>query len=309
MTMPDMNLLAALDVLLAEQSVAGAANQLSLSPSAMSRTLARLRFITGDQLLVRAGRKMVLTPYAESIRERTRQTVFEALNILQPNIQAVDLPTLERTFTIRANDGFIETFAAKLITHMTQHAPQVRLRFMPKQQKSPEALREGKIDLEIGVLKNMGPEIRIKALFYDHFVGVVRKGHPLNQCKQVTIQQYCQFSHIIASRRGDFSGPVDEALKAQGVARHIAATVPSFPAALEVARNSDLIALVPASFLINESLSAGESGLWVFELPVQTNDITISMMWHPRLQLDSAHIWLREQVDKVCQGAMEKRWF
>lgn len=165
MTNPDMNLLAALDVLLAEKTITGAANQLSLSKSAMSRTLSRLRMITGDQLLVRAGRKMVLTPYAESIKERTRYTVFEALNILQPNIQPVNLPTLERTFTIRANDGFIETFASKLITHFTKHSPKVRLRFMPKQEKSPDPLRDGKVDLEIGVLKNMGPEIRIKALF------------------------------------------------------------------------------------------------------------------------------------------------
>ncbi|CAG9297439.1 LysR family transcriptional regulator [Celerinatantimonas diazotrophica] len=309
MKIPDMNLLAALDVLLVEKSVARAASQLSLSTSAMSRTLARLRLITGDQLLVRAGRNMVLTPYAESIKERTRHTVFEARNILQPNIQPLDLSALEQTFTIRANDGFIETFASKLITHMAKHAPKVRLRFLPKQQKSPEALREGKVDLEIGVLKNMGPEIRIKALFYDHFVSVVRKGHPLDQCKTVTIEQYCQFSHIIASRRGDFSGPVDDELKAQGIMRHIAATVPSFPAALEVAKNSDLIALVPASFLLNESFHSDHASLWVFELPVQTHDITISMMWHPRLQLDSAHIWLREQVATVCHEAMEKRGF
>lgn len=156
MTTPDMNLLTALNALLAEKGIAGAAQQLGLSTSAMSRTLARLRSITGDQLLVRAGRKMVLTPYAESIQERTRHTMLEALDILQPNILPLDLPTLERTFTIRANEGFIEAFAPKLIAHFAKQAPKVRLRFMPKQQKSPEALREGKVDLEIGVLKNMG---------------------------------------------------------------------------------------------------------------------------------------------------------
>lgn len=309
MTIPDMNLLTALDVLLAEKSVAGAAHQLGLSASAMSRTLTRLRLITGDPLLVRAGRKMVLTPYAESIQERTRLAVRDVLDILQPNIQPLDLTSLERTFTIRANEGFVETFAPTLINHFAKQAPRVRLRFMPKQQKSPEALREGKVDLEIGVIKNMGPEIRVKTLFYDRFVSVVRKGHPLDQCKVVSTQEYCQFSHIIASRSGDFSGPVDEELKAQYVTRHIAATVPSFPAALEVARNSDLIALVPASFLLNEPLNSDSSSLWAFELPVRTKDITISMMWHPRLQLDSAHIWLREQVDKVCQDALKNRWF
>lgn len=309
MTIPDMNLLVALDALLAEKSVAGAANQLSLSTSAMSRTLSRLRLITGDQLLVRAGRKMVLTPYAESIQDRTRNTFFEALNILQPNIKPVNLSTLERTFTIRANDGFIEKFASKLIMHITKHSPKVGLRFIPKQDKSPKSLRDGKVDLEIGVLKNMGPEIRVKALFYDNFVSVVRKGHPLDQCKRVTTQQYCQFGHIVASRKGDFSGPVDEELKLQGLARHIVATVPSFPATLEVAKHSDLIALIPSSFLLNEPLNSTNASLWAFELPVHTKKITISMMWHPRLQSDTSHIWLREQIEKVCQKAMEDSLF
>lgn len=81
---PDLNLLFALDVLLAEKSVAGAARRLNLSASAMSRTLSRLREATGDPLLVRAGRQMVLTPYADSLRERTQGAVFAARAVLRP---------------------------------------------------------------------------------------------------------------------------------------------------------------------------------------------------------------------------------
>lgn len=303
MKQPDMNLLIALDVLLAEQSVAGAARRLDLSTSAMSRTLGRLRQVTDDPLLVRAGRRMVLTPYAESIRERTRDTVFDALDILQPDSRALDPATLQRTFTLRANDGFVDVFAARLIARIAALAPNVRLCFVPKPEKSADALREGRVDLEIGVLGNMGPEIRIKALFRDRFVGVVRKEHPLAREPDVTVQQYTQWGHIVASRSGRPVGPVDEALHGLGLERHVVATVPGFPAALSVARASDLIALVPASFLMHERRDDGvTAALRVFELPVKTDGITVYQMWHPRQQMDAAHRWLREQVEDVCRN-------
>ena len=143
MTDPDLNLLIALDVLLAEGSVAGAARRLGLSASAMSRTLGRLRDTTGDPLLVRAGRNMVLTPYAEEIRERTQNAVFEARAILRPSSAAFNLSTLERSFTLRTNAGFIEIFGAALIAAVAAVAPLVQLRFMPKPEKTAKYLREG----------------------------------------------------------------------------------------------------------------------------------------------------------------------
>lgn len=149
---PDLNLLIALDVLLADGSVAAAARRLGLSASAMSRTLTRLRTVTGDPLLVRAGRQMVLTPYAQEIRERTQKAVHEARAVLRPSAPELDLSTLRRTFTIRANEGFVEAFAAPLIAAAREVAPLVRLCFAPKSEKSARHLREGWADLEIGVL-------------------------------------------------------------------------------------------------------------------------------------------------------------
>lgn len=304
MAEPDLNLLIALDVLLAEESVAGAARRLGLSASAMSRTLGRLRAATADPLLVRAGRQMVLTPYAEQIRERTQNAVFEARAVLRPSVSKLDLSTLERTFTIRAKDGFVDAFAAALITSAEAAAPRARLRFAPKPEKSSRALREGLVDLEIGVLGEMGPEIRLQTLFRDRFVGVVRKDHPLALKGEVTAEAYVSFGHVVASRRGRMSGPVDEALAELGLARRIAAVVPGFPAALSVAQASDLVALVPASFLINRPLvdeDRTDATLRAFELPMATPGITVSQMWHPRAQLDPAHRWLREQVLSVCR--------
>ncbi|WP_422526175.1 LysR family transcriptional regulator [Serratia fonticola] len=304
MTEPDLNLLIALDALLAEVSVAGAARRLGLSASAMSRTLTRLRTVTEDPLLVRAGRHMVLTPYAEELRERTQNAVFAARSVLRPSATELNLATLERTFIIRANEGFVEAFGASLIAAAAKAAPLVRLRFSPKPEKTSKPLREGLVDLEIGVLGSMGPEIRLQALFRDRFVGVIRAGHPLTREPEVTASQYAALGHVVASRRERTYGPVDEALAELGLRRNIAAVVPSFPAALAVAQESDLVALVPASFLINQpvtNIDGSVGTLWVFELPVTIRTMTISQLWHPRAEADPAHRWLRQLVLNVCR--------
>ena len=301
---PDLNLLIALDVLLADGSVAGAARRLGLSASAMSRTLTRLRESTGDPLLVRAGRRMVLTPHAEALRQRTQNAVHEARAVLRPSTTEPDFSTLQRTFTIRANDGFVEAFAASLIAAATAVAPLVRLRFAPKPEKTAAYLRDGSADLEIGVLSEMGPEVRVQALFRDRFLGVVRQGHPLAKQRGVTAKRYIAFGHVVASRRAHASGPVDEALAALGLERTIVAVVPSFHAALAVARASDLIALVPASLtggLPGQQASAASATFYAFELPVTTAGITVSQMWHPRLEVDPVHRWLRQLTLTVCR--------
>lgn len=298
MNEPDLNLLFALNVLIAEKSVAAAARRLGLSASAMSRTLSRLRETTGDPLLVRAGRNMVLTPWAEAIRDRTQNAVFEARAVLRPATPELDIATHEQMFTLRANDGFVEALGAVLVAEAAKVAPGVLLRFAPKPEKTDKPLREGGVDLEIGVLGEMGPEIRVQALFRDRFVGVVRRSHPLARCRPVSVEAYTAWGHVVASRRGLLTGPVDEGLAERGLSRKIAAIVPGFPAALAVARETDLIALLPASFLINAPAS---ESLSVFELPVKTKGITISQMWHPRSEVDPAHRWLRQFMRDVCR--------
>jgi DNA-binding transcriptional LysR family regulator len=293
----DLNLLIALDALLTDASVAGAARRLGLSASAMSRTLMRLRDATGDPLLVRAGRRMVLTPVAEALRERASQAVHEARALLRPSGLAPDISRLQRTFTIRANGGFVEAFGAALIAATTAEAPLVRLRFAPKIEKTSAYLRDGSADLEIGVVGNMGPEVRIQALFRDHYVGVVRAGHPLASGR-VTPKRYAAASHVVASRRGRASGPVDAALALLGLERQIVAVVPGFPAALAIARASDLVALLPASYLP----IAQPAATFVFDLPVSVESLTISQMWHPRSEADPAHRWLRQVVLAVCRS-------
>jgi DNA-binding transcriptional LysR family regulator len=304
MAKSDLNLLTALDALLAEGSVAGAARRLGLSASAMSRTLARLRAAMGDSLLVRAGRGMVPTPHAAELRERVRDLARDAQAVLRPVVASLDLAELKRTFTVRSNEGFVEIFAARLIAAVAAAAPNVRLHFEPKPDKDVRALREGIVDLEIGVLGKSGPEVRFQALFRDHFVGAVRNGHPLLRKGKLTPEQYSAFGHVVASRRGSANGPVDDALAALGLTRMVVAVVPNFRAALAVASISNLVALVTSSYFsatqANET-KAGAALVRSFPLPVRTQAITVSQMWHPRFDADPAHRWLRSLVLASCR--------
>jgi DNA-binding transcriptional LysR family regulator len=294
----DMNLLAALDALLAEGSVTGAARRLGLSSSAMSRTLARLRSATGDPLLVRAGRGLVPTPRATELRDRVRQLTGDVRTVLSPHAGHLDVASLERTFTIRAGEGFMERFSAPLVAAVTEAAPHVRLRFAPKPDKDALPLRDGHIDLEIGVLGASAPEVRTRFVFRDSFIGAARIGHPLLE-GPMTPERYAACRHVVASRRGKFAGPVDEALEALGLKREVVAIVPGVPDAIRIARETDLVALVPRSGLADWTWPS----LVGFDLPVRTPPITISAMWHPRMDADPAHGWLRDTVVAVCHAA------
>ena len=299
----DLNLLTALNALLSEGNVAKAAERMGLSESAMSRTLARLREATGDQLLVRAGRGMVPTPHALALRDRVRDLVQESHAVLQPADASLDPRTLQRLFTIRANDGFIEAFAHVLVARVAKEAPGVRLRFAPKPDKDVRPLREGLIDLDVGVLgDSAGPEVRVQALYRDRFIAAVREGHPLLAEAGITPERYAACDHVVMSRHGRKEGPADVALAAMGLARNVAVTVPSFGAALSIAAATDLVALVPASYF--ERLRA-QSRLRSFPLPMRTEQITISQMWHPRMDRDPAHRWLRGMVLELCRGLAE----
>jgi DNA-binding transcriptional LysR family regulator len=294
MARPDLNLLVALDVLLAEGNVARAAQRLRLSPSAMSRTLARLRETTGDPLLVRAGRGLVPTPRALELREKVTQLVQDTEAVLRP-AETPDLQQLVRTFTLRTREGFVENFGPDLIARVGERAPGVRLRFVPKLDRDSAPLRDGTVDLETGIVGNtLGPEVRAQALFRDRFIGVVRMGHPLSQ-GEITPARYAAGRHILVSRRGKEKGRIDEALGPLGLEREIVTIVDGFATALALARASDLIASVPERHTGNL-----RTGMHSFPLPVAMPDITVSLLWHPRLHADPAHRWLRGLVLETC---------
>jgi DNA-binding transcriptional LysR family regulator len=295
MTRPDLNLLVTLDVLLAEGSVARAARRLRLSPSAMSRALARLRAATGDPLLVRAGRMLVPTPRARELRERVGALVEGGEAMLRPAGKA-DPRQLVRTFTLRTSEGWVENFGPALISRVGSEAPGVRLRFVSKPDKDSTPLRDGSVDLETGVVeKETSPELRAQALFRDRTFGVVRKGHAL--CRgPLTPARYAAGRHISVWRRGPEHDPIDGALAACGLERQIVVSLAGgFATALALARATDLIASVP-----ERHTGHLRAGLHSFPLPVALPEFTVSLLWHPRLDAEPAHRWLRGIVKEVC---------
>jgi DNA-binding transcriptional LysR family regulator len=296
MAPPDLNLLVTLDVLLAEGNVTRAAERLRLSPSAMSRALARLRQVTGDPLLVRAGRDLVPTPRALELRGQVGPLLQQAQAALRP-AAALDPTQLVRRFTLRSSEGFAETFGPRLLAALADEAPGVRLDFVQKPDKDSTPLRDGSIDLETGVVgADMGPEVRAQALFRDRFVGVVRADHPLAD-GAVTPARYAAARHVVVSRRGRDRGQIDDALATLGLQRAVATVVGGFGTALALARATDLVASVP-----ERHTEALRRGLHAFALPFETPALSISLLWHPRLDADPAHRWLRGRMRALCQA-------
>jgi len=294
MSLPDLNLLVALDVLLEEQSVARAARRLRLSASAISRTLARLRETTGDPLLVRAGRRLVPTPHALALRESAHRLVLEAGTVLSPAPQAKP-DRFNRTFTLRTSDGFVENFGSGLVARVEREAPGVRLHFVPKPDKESASLRDGAVDLETGLIeRTTGPELRSVALFRDRWVGVTRKGHPLMRGR-MTPERFAGARHVVVSRPGQERSSVDESLAALGLERQVAVSVGGFGIAVGLVRATDLVTCVP-----ERHSGVLRDGLHTFELPIATPDFVVSMLWHPRMDSDPAHRWLRGCVRELC---------
>jgi DNA-binding transcriptional LysR family regulator len=283
-----------LDVLLDEGSVAGAADRLGLSSSAMSRTLSRLREVTGDPLLVRAGRGLVPTPRAVELRERVGPLVEQGQSLLRP-AEALDLGSVERTFTLRTSDGFVENFGPRLLARVGAEAPGIRLNFLQKPDKDSAPMREGRIDLETAVIEpSMGPELRAQALFRDRLIGVVSNAHPLAG-KKITPERYTSARHVIVSRSGADEDAMDRPFLPKNLERQVASSVGGFATALALARQSEFVATVP-----DLHTAALREGMFSFPLPVRTTGFTVSMVWHPRLDADSVHRWLRASLRAVC---------
>jgi DNA-binding transcriptional LysR family regulator len=143
----------------------------------------------------------------------------------------------------------------------------------------------------------MGPEVRGQALFRDHLAGVVRAGHAL--CEgEITAARYCEAEHVVVSRSGLESEAVDLPFLPAGLKRRVTTVVSGFSAALALARASDLVATLPQRH--TERL---RKGLVSFPLPLPNQGFTVSMLWHPRLDADPAHRWLRACLREVCAEA------
>ncbi len=289
----DLNLLTVLDALLEEGSVMGAAGRLGLSSPAVSRTLGRLRKVTGDDLLVRTGHTMTPTPYALAIREDVHRLVRQAHDVLAP-ARRPDLATLERTFTIQCHDALAAPLVPALVARIQERAPAVRLRFLGEHSADTDDLRHGRVDLELGGGRPGQPEFRSETLGHDPLVVAMRQDHPC--AGGLDLGGYAARPHVVVSRRGRLTAPIDDVLAAQGLRRQVVAAVASLPVALLMARGGEV--LVTCTNLLSRPYVEA-FGLVTRPLPVEFPAAVISCDWHQRYDSDLAHAWLRDQV-RAC---------
>ena len=290
----DLNLLRALDALLVTGSVTAAAERLHLSVPATSHTLARAREALSDPLFVRAGRRLTPTPRALAMKPVIARLLAEA-DALVAAPDERDFSTIERSFVVRAPDGMVVAYAAALAQALRETLPRATLQFVPEAQGDRSALRDGRIELDIGSFSGRDPEVEVIELSQHAPLGVVRAGHPLTQGRR-TAQRYAAATHVAVMQRGGEASAVDDALAQRGLARTIALTVPSSYAALVVAARSDFVAT--ASERIARAM-APALGLVAFELPFELPPERQLMAWHPRHGADPAHRQLRTLVQSV----------
>ncbi|MDI5964957.1 LysR family transcriptional regulator [Streptomyces sp. SL54] len=285
----DLNLLVGLDALLEEGSVGGAADRLRLSQPAMSRTLGRIRRATGDRILVRSGRVMLPTPYAEAVREQVHALVEQARALLGPTGE-VDPTSLDRTFTLRCHDALTHAAGPAIVAAVRAAAPGVRLRFLAESAVDDDDLRRGRVDLEIAAGLPRQPDLRSEIVGGGTLLAVVRTGHP---ARTLTSRSYAAYEHVTVSRRGRLHDPLDEALRAEGLNRRVVVSVPTTAAAFRLVASSDLVVAVP-EVLARAGLDA--AGLRSMALPLTLPPVDLAMSWHLRYDGDAAHSWLRARV-------------
>ncbi|GAB2970045.1 LysR family transcriptional regulator [Amycolatopsis acidiphila] len=288
----DLNLLRVFDALLQEGSVTAASERLHLSIPATSRALGRLRRAMDDPILVRAGRGLAPTPFALRTAPRVRSLLDEASALISADRQ-VTIAELERTFTIRINDGVAATLATAAVEATAAAAPGVTLRFVAEGSESTEALRDGSVDLDIGVGGVTAPDIRAAVLYRERLVGIVRADSSLGRHRRPTLAQLCRHPHVSASRRGRARGPLDDALAAAGLHRHVAAVVPTFAVAALLVASSRYVGLVPQRLAEQYGSTLGIR--W-FPVAADLPDVAVRLLWHARLDADPAQRWLRDTI-------------
>lgn len=294
----DLNLLRALDALLQENSVTRAAELLGTSPAAASRMLARLRRAVGDPLLVRAGQRMVPTPRALELRDEVSALLRGCDNLLRPGA-GFAAAHLQRSFTVQASELLLVGLAGILTERIHRQAPQVDVVFLPEAVEGGPALRQGSVDVELGVLGHLDPEIRTRGLTRATLVGIARSGHPLFD-GAIDARRFAAADHIGISRLGKRLGPIDSALAELGLRRRIAAVVPSHTSAMMLARDTDLVALTLSGWLPDTTAALG---LRTFTIPLELAPLDLGMAWHPRNSNDPGHRWFRDHLAAAVLAA------
>lgn len=298
----DFNLLVTLDALLQTGSVTKAARRVGLSTPAMSHALARIRDRLGDPILVRSGRGMLLTPRAEKLKPRVHEIVNQARKTLEPERPFVPAE-LSQSFMIHASDYVLTMLGPTIDRILREEAPNVQIRFVPNSTDDSLQLRDGGSDLAVGIYGELPQEMRSRQLITDRFVCAVRKDNPTIQTP-LTLEQFVALNHIQVAPRGKPGGYLDDVLMEKGFTRTVARAIPYFLTALQLVAETDYI------LTISERLAkkyASILNLELLEPPVPLRPYALSLLWHPRVDADEAHRYLRDVFVRAARDIAANR--
>ena len=301
----DFGLLVSLDALLQEGGVTGAARRVGLSTPAMSHALARIRERLGDPILVRSGRGMLLTPRALALKPKVHEAVDQARRALEPEPPFV-ASALSRTFVVHATDYVLTIIGATVDRILREEAPRACVRFVPNTPDDAALLRDQGSDLAVGIYGDLPEEMRSRQLLTDRFVCVVRRGHP-GVGRRLTLEQLVRLAHIQVAPRGKPGGYLDDVLRARGLTRTVARAVPYFLTALQLVAETDYVLVISERIARRYQASLG---LEIFEVPVKLRPYALSLVWHPRVDSDAGHRFLRDvfvRASKEAAGGLHER--
>ena len=286
----DLNLLVSLDAILATRSVTAAARRVGLSKPAMSHALGRIRALVGDEVLVRSGKHWVLTERARAMAAPLAAVLAEARALVSPE-RPFEPAELAREFRIHTTDHVLAILGVPIGRAASREAPRAGLRFLPVIPDDVSSLRDD-VDLGIGVFPDLPPEFRKQTLFEDRFCCVVRRDHP-HVRGRLTLKQYASMHHVLVAPRGRAGGTADAALAALGEQRRVTRAVPYFLAALHLVGESDCVATISVRLA---RAHAERFGLEIVRPPLELPAYAIDQIWHPRVEADPAHAWLRRLI-------------
>jgi DNA-binding transcriptional LysR family regulator len=292
----DLNLLVLLDALLRERSVSRAAKRLGMRQPALSKALERLRKMLNDPLLVRTAGGMVPTPRAVELEAPLRRLLEDLHTAIAPR-SGFDPATTTQSFKIAATDYAALALVPRIVARVRREAPSAELvvrnaRF----DDLLDDLRDGVVDLYVGLLNQPPAALYATRLLTDRFVCLVRADHPTVGAR-LTLKQYVELPHLLVSPvGGGFVGWIDHELARLGMKRRIMLSLQHFLVAPHVVCESDLIVTLPEC--IARKAAAGLP-VRVLAPPVKVPTLHVRQFWHARTHQAASHRWFRALVAGV----------
>jgi DNA-binding transcriptional LysR family regulator len=301
----DLNLLVALDALLVEESVTKAAQRCNVTQSAMSHSLAKLRTLLGDDLLVRVPSGMSATVRARALAQPLSRALAELRSVVSSG-SAFDPRSARRVFTVASADYGSFVLMPGLMRRLGAEAPSVEVVVRPLPSAPAEALEDEQIDLAVLPFPESRATIVAQKLFDDRFVCVLRRDHPAlrRAARRLDMETFTTLSHLQITPRGRPGGTLDDWLTRAGKTRHVALRIADFLVAPIVVAETDLVLTLPSRIA---HVYARSYGLRVMEPPGDIPSVTIWQIWHQRRRQDPAHAWLRGMLSEVAAAELKRR--